>query len=179
MIKISENIQLRIIIKDDCELLFNLMNEIYPPAYQHFWVDAGKWYINSQYSEENILKELFDEKASYYFILYDNEIVGSFRFIWDEKLKGLEDRKQVKLHRIYIHPKTQGKGIGQKLISWLENLAIQENYKTIWLDAMNEQAQAFEFYKKLGYTYHSHTFLPFDLMHEKLRKMSQLYKKLT
>ena len=179
MIKISQNLVLKSILKNDCESLFNLMNEIYPTAYKHFWTDDGKWYVNSQYTEENILKELSDKKASYYFILFKNEIVGNLRFIWDENLTGLQDEKQVKLHRIYLHPKTQGKGIGKKTISWLEDLAQQKGYNTIWLDAMNEQEQAFQFYKKLGYTYHSHTFLPFDLMHEKLRKMSQIYKKLT
>jgi GNAT superfamily N-acetyltransferase len=70
----------------------------------------------------------------------------------------------------------QGKGIGKKLMAWLENKAKQKSYEIIWLDAMNEQQQSFQFYKKLGYKYHSHIFLPFDLLHEAVRKMNQLYK---
>jgi hypothetical protein len=42
---------------------------------------------------------------------------------------------------------------------------------------MNEQPQAFQFYKKLGYKYHSHIVLPFDLLYDAVRKMSQVYKK--
>ncbi len=154
------------------------MTIIYPPAYSHFWTDNGASYIKSQYSKENILKELSEEKADYYFILFNDEVIGNFRFIWDKKLKGLSEEKQVKLHRVYLHPKTQGNGIGKQLISWLEKKAIEKGFQIIWLDAMNEQKQAFKFYEKLGYRYYSHVLLPFGLMHEEVRKMIQVYKKI-
>lgn len=176
MISITKNIQLKSIETSDSVKLFKLMQEIYPPAYQHFWVDDGDWYVNTQYSKENILKELLEENTEYYFIIFNDEIVGNFRVVWDVKLKGLIEEKQVKLHRVYLHPKTQGKGIGKILLMWLEQKAKDKNYKIIWLDAMDEQPQAFKFYKKVGFKYHSHTFLPFKLMHNEVRKMSQLYK---
>ena len=178
MIEISENIQLKTITKEDYNFLFRLMNEIYPAAYSSFWIDEGDWYLNSQYSKENILKELLQQNAEYYFVIYKDEIVGNFRIVWDEKLAGLSPEKQLKLHRIYLHQKTQGKGVGKQLMLWLEEKARQKKYQIIWLDAMDEKPQAFQFYKKLGYNYHSHTFLPFDLMLDEVRKMSQLYKKL-
>ncbi|WP_339881172.1 GNAT family N-acetyltransferase [Polaribacter vadi] len=179
MIKISQNLQLKIITKEDCKNLFTLMKEIYPLAYSHFWNDDGNWYVNSQYSKENILKELSQENAEYYFILFKDEIIGNFRIIWDDKLSNLSEEKQLKLHRIYLHPKIQGKGIGKQLMIWLEEKAKQKDYKIIWLDAMDAQPQAFQFYKKLDYNYHSHVFLPFNLMHDEVRKMSQLYKIIT
>jgi hypothetical protein len=43
---------------------------------------------------------------------------------------------------------------------------------------MDAKLQAFEFYKNLGYQYQSHVFLNFELMHNEVRKMSQVYKKL-
>ncbi|MFK8060974.1 MAG: GNAT family N-acetyltransferase [Polaribacter sp.] len=154
------------------------MSEIYPPAYKHFWDDNGAWYVNSQYSKENFLKELSVENADYYFISIDTEIVGNMRIIWDEKLADLSEEKQVKLHRLYLHQKTQGKGIGKTLLSWLEEKAKEKSHKIIWLDAMDSQPQAFQFYKKLGYRYYSHTFLDFKNMLDSVRKMSQLYKKM-
>ena len=178
MITLSENIQLKPILSSDSVALFKLMKEVYPLAYSHFWLDKGDWYVDSQYSTTHILKELSVENAEYYFVIYKDEIVGNFRFVWDEKLLGLSEEKQVKLHRIYLHQKTQGKGIGKELLAWLDEKAQQKGYEIIWLDAMDEQPQAFEFYKKMGYKYHSHTFLPFDLLHKEVRKMSQVYKKL-
>jgi len=178
MIHVTENIQLKEISTLDTATLFNVMKETYPLAYHHFWKDKGAFYINSQYNKDHILKELNQENADYYFVLFNDEIIGNFRIIWDEKLEGLSEEKQVKLHRIYLHQKTQGKGIGKKLLSWLEEKAIKKGYKIIWLDAMNKQPQAFQFYKKLGYKYHSHTFLEYDLLFENVRKMSQVYKTL-
>ena len=154
------------------------MNEIYTTAYKHFWQDAGNWYVNTQYSLENITKEIAQENAAYYFVIYNDEIIGNLRIIWDEKLAGISAKKQVKLHRLYLHQKAQGKGLGKILLNWLEQNAKAKEYKIIWLDALDAKSQAFQFYKKLGYEYHSHTFLPFELMHNKVRKMSQVYKKL-
>ncbi|MCH3881330.1 MULTISPECIES: GNAT family N-acetyltransferase [Tenacibaculum] len=176
MIKVTENIQLQPILSSDSDRLFTLMKEVYPLAYAHFWQDNGDWYVNTQYSKENILKELSQEKTEYYFVLFKGEIIGNFRIIWDEELEGLSEEKQVKLHRIYLHKNTQGNGIGKTLLSWLDKKAKEKGYTIIWLDAMDAQPQAFQFYKKLGYKYHSHTFLPFDLLHDEVRKMSQVYK---
>jgi len=176
MIKISTHLFLEPIKTSDDKMLHSLMKEIYPPAYSHFWTDNGDWYVNSNYSKETILKELSNEQAEYYFILFKKEVVGVFRIIWDEKLNGLSATKQVKLHRLYLHPKIHGNGIGKELLSWLEEKAKKNNYSTIWLDAMNEQPQAFQFYKKRGFKYHSHAFLPFKLLKGKVRKMSQVYK---
>lgn len=178
MFKISENIHLKEIKNTDSKTLFKLMKEIYPPAYKHFWTDNGEWYVNTQYSKENILEELSQENADYYFILFNNEIIGNFRILWNETLEGLQVEKQIKIHRIYLHKKIQGKGIGKKLLSWIEEKAIKKNYSVIWLDTMDKQPQAFQFYKKLGYKYHSHTFLSYKLLFEDVRKMSQVYKRI-
>jgi len=118
MIDITETLQLKPILKTDTKTLFTLMKEIYPLAYSCFWTDQGDWYVNTQYCEKNILKELLEENSEDYFILFNNEVVGNFRFIWDEKLTGLSKDNQLKLHRIYLHPKAQGNGIGKTLLAW-------------------------------------------------------------
>jgi GNAT superfamily N-acetyltransferase len=155
------------------------MKEIYFAAYSHFWTDEGDWYVKEQYAKVNLEKELAEENAPYYFILFKNEIVGIFRFVWEEKLDDILGEKQLKLHRIYLHPMAQGKGIGKKLLLWLEQKALKKGYLIVWLDAMDKQIDSFEFYRKLGYSYHNHVFLPFDLMHKEFRRMSQIYKRLS
>ena len=178
MIYISENIQLKEILSTDFDTLFSLMNKIYPAAYSHFWQDDGNWYVNTQYSKEKIDRELLEKKSENYFVIFNNEIIGNFRIIWQEKLGDFDDKKCVKLHRIYLHQKTQGNGIGKAILKWLEKQAIKKQYEIVWLDAMDEKPQAFIFYKRLGYQYYSHCFLDFELLHDEVRKMSQLYKKL-
>ena len=176
MIHISKDIQLKKIYNSDSESLFILMKEIYSYTYSHFWKDNGDWYINSQYSKESLLKDLSQKNSDYYFIIYKSEIVGNFRVIWDEKLKGYSKEKQLKLHRVYLNQKIHGEGIGKKLIFWLEEKAAKKGYQMIWLDAMDAQPQAFKFYKKLGYKYFSHELLTYNLLYNEVRKMSQFYK---
>jgi GNAT superfamily N-acetyltransferase len=178
MIKLTEDLQLRTVFSSDTEALSKLMTDIYYATYSQFWTDNGDWYVKTQYSKESLLKELSEEKSENYFVLFKDEIIGNFRVVWDEKLAGVSEEKQVKLHRIYLHQKRQGSGIGKKLLSWLDENAIKKGYEIIWLDAMNKQPQAFQFYKKLGYKYHSHVFLTFSFLFESVRKMSQLYKKI-
>jgi len=178
MIKVSEYIKLKEVSNLDSETLYKLMKEIYPLAYSHFWIDNGNWYVNKHYAKERLLKELLEENSDNYFILFKDKIIGNFRIIWDDKLAGLTQEKQVKLHRVYLHQNTQGNGIGNELMAWLENKAKEKGYKIIWLDAMNEQPQAFQFYKKQGNKYHSHIFLPFKLLLDEVRKMSQVYKEI-
>ena len=179
MIRISNSIQLQEIQVEDFKILETLMDDVYKAAYKHFWKDEGNWYIQSQFSKSNLEKELSEDNTSYYFVLFNAEIVGIFRILWDKKLLRLENKKSLKLHRIYLHKNTQGKGIGKQLLAWLEEEAVKKQYELIWLDTMDEQLQAFEFYKKLGYQYHSHCFLDFELLFDEVRKMSQVYKNIT
>ena len=178
MLFLTEHLSLKEINRENYSQLYPLMCAVYPLAYRHFWTDNGSWYVNTQYSKENILRELSEEKSEYYFVIFKDDIIGNFRIIWDENLEGLSEEKQVKLHRIYLHQKVQGKGIGKNIVSWLENRVKEKGYKIIWLDAMNEQPQAFQFYKNLGFKYYSHIFLEYDLLNQNVRKMSQLYKTL-
>ena len=176
MISIDNKVQLQPILPTDIARLQELMWDIYPPAYSHFWEDKGFFYIHNQYSEKQILKELSQKNTQYYFIVFNNEIVGNFRVVWNEKLAGLSQEKQLKLHRLYLHPKTQHKGVGKTILSWLEEQARFKDYQILWLDTMEKQEQAFQFYQKRGYKYHAHVFLPFNLMHDSFRKMNQVYK---
>lgn len=120
MIQVTNDITLQPILTSDSKELYALMEEIYPPAYHLFWKDDCSWYINSQYSQENVLQELNQQNAEYYFIEYKGKKVGNFRFIWDEKLERGSSEKEVKLHRIYLHKNIQGKGIGKLILQWLE-----------------------------------------------------------
>ena len=61
-------------------------------------------------------------------------------------------------------------------MNWLENTAKERRYDLIWLDAMNAQPKPFQFYRNLGYQYHSHCLLDFKELYDGFRKMSQLYK---
>jgi len=178
MISVTKNIQLQKITVSDIDVLHTLLSEIYPPAYQDLWKDNGAWYVQEMYSKKNVTKELLEEKAAYYFVVFNDKIIGNFRVIWDEQLPQFSFKKTVKLHRIYLHQNTQGNGIGKQLMTWLEKKATKKGYQILWLDVMDCKEKVFNFYKNLGFVTVSHTFLPYKLLHKNVRKMSQVYKEL-
>ncbi len=176
LIQLSETISLRVISFADASELKQLMHCIYPPAYKHLWEDDGHWYVEQTFSKENLEKELTDSKASYCFVAYRQETIGILRLIHDVDLADLPALKATKLHRIYLDPKTHGKAIGKFLMEWVTQQATDNGSKLLWLEAMDTQEQALQFYKKLGYTISSDFRLTFDLMHTHLRGMHTMYK---
>lgn len=58
--------------------------------------------------------------------------------------------KIVRLHKIYLLPEAQGKGVGKLLISEIEKIANQLNQIGISLN-VNRFNKAFDFYTKIGF----------------------------
>jgi len=58
---------------------------------------------------------------------------------------------QTKLHKLYILPGTQGKGIGKRLLDTVEAIAIQAGQNKLLLN-VNRYNSAFGFYEKNGFT---------------------------
>ena len=178
LIKVSNSIQLQEITLNNQVELYDLMREIYLPMYHHLWEDKGEWYLNELYLKENLQKELLEENQEYYFVLYEGETIGIVRVISNVDINGFLDKKAIMLHRIYLHPKTQGKGIGKELLNWIENISKERNNETLWLKAMDTQEQALLFYQKKGFSIIKKTSLEFTLLHKDLRGMYIMSKSL-
>ncbi|MFD2036086.1 GNAT family N-acetyltransferase [Belliella marina] len=76
----------------------------------------------------------------------------------DEKFLGFcsyelasENSKKVKIHKIYILPNTQGKGIGRKLIDEVKKLTIQNGFGSLYLNVNRFNLGAIDFYLYLGF----------------------------
>jgi GNAT superfamily N-acetyltransferase len=177
MISITHNIQLQDIKIEDQPKLMKLLEGIYPPAYRHLWINEDcSFYFNKFYNLDNLKLELADPNAAYYFVIYKSNLVGIFRFIFDESFKDFPDKKSTYLNRIYLSEAAQGKGVAKALFLWLESCVKQRGNTMIWLKAMDSQNQALRFYEKQGYNYGTITHLDFELIHSHLRGMNTLYK---
>lgn len=178
MIRISEHIRLRPISLDDHTKLYELMKRIYPPAYHEYWKDGGQWYVNDLYNHENIQKELEEEDTLYYFVLFEEQIIGIFRIVYHVDPYGEKDMDFVKLHRLYLDQTIQNRGVGKQLMKWLIDKVTKEGYPKLWLDAMEQQPQALHFYQKQGFVITDKVALPFPLLIDEYRGMFKMVKKL-
>ncbi|WP_242094238.1 GNAT family N-acetyltransferase [Aestuariivivens sediminicola] len=151
MITLDKNLCLKSIDTSDGDTLFNLMQTIYPPVYGHLWVDNGDSYLQELYSESNLRLELKDPKAYYYFVIFKYKLVGILRVITNTSMPGVMSNSMVKLQRIYLSPKIQGKGIGKHILNWIEETFCKENGAALWLEVMDSQPQAIGFYENMGF----------------------------
>ena len=78
------------------------------------------------------------------------------------QIKWLTDgRKALVIHRLSVHPSSQGKGIGRAFMDFIEAYAVQNQYSCIRLDAYSENAGALRLYEKMGYQRLGQVFFPF------------------
>lgn len=164
-IKIGEQLYLDTVRLSKQQDLLQLMMDIYRPVYQHLWFDDGSGYVNSQFNQENLAAELAHPKTGFFFVVYNQEYVGILRFLMDTPTAKLSEPNTTKLHRIYLSPSVHGLGFGKVLIEWLAKFASENSQQSIWLECMDTQLAAYNFYKKMGFA----TFDPFILDSPKMR----------
>lgn len=146
---VTDEIILKPISANDISKLQQLMFSIYPPIYAHLWKDGGQNYLRKIYSKSNIQQELQNQQSKYFFILFNEQTVGILKYILDKSYR-TDKSKMMKLHRIYLTNAVRGKSIGSILLKWLERQYALD-FEEIWLEVMDTQVKAIQFYKKLGY----------------------------
>ena len=78
------------------------------------------------------------------------------------------DKDKIKLRQVAVKQEYQGQGIGSALVTLAEQIAKNENYKMIILDA---RLSAKEFYEKLNYSQIGKQFMKVGLPHVKMMKL--------
>ena len=62
-----------------------------------------------------------------------------------------DNKNNIYIHRLAIHPEQQGKGYAQKLMNFAEQFAIENNYSSIRLDTFSQNKRNQKFYELRGY----------------------------
>lgn len=88
------------------------------------------------------------EKSTYFIALENEEVIGGVGIY---PSNGLPD-DTVELVKMYLAPKSRGKGLGKQLMKKCIALAEEIGYKNIYLESMPELAAAVSAYEKLGFT---------------------------
>ena len=179
MVSISEFIQLQSITIKDHSKLVSLMNRIYPPAYNYIWTNKDcNFYFERFYNLNNFKNELAEKEAEYYFVYYETKLTGILRVHFNKALKTMPKKSGCYVNRIYLSEETQGKGIGLKLMNWVEQRAKANENDLIWLEAMDSKKQALQFYSKLGFTKSHKERLDFEPLLVDFREMIVFFKTL-
>ncbi len=98
------------------------------------------------------------EKESLYLMINKGVPVGTITF--DENQDDVfnhvdwknNEGKFIVIHRIAVFPTWQKKGVGRKLIEFVEQYAQENNYKSVRLDISSSNQKLIELYEKIGFT---------------------------
>jgi diamine N-acetyltransferase len=97
------------------------------------------------YSELSLIEQMQKQEQLFY-IAYEETIALAFMAIEHN----YKNKAVTRIHKIYILPEAQGKGMGKKLIDFVENTA-KENHSTALSLNVNRFNTALAFYQKLGF----------------------------
>ena len=104
-----------------------------------------RYMLNWMYDLETLKKQI--RSGHRFFVCFEDGIPLGFI--------GMEpyhpDKQKIKIHKLYVLPETQGKGIGKLLFGKAKELASSLNIPTIVLN-VNRFNKAVDFYKHLGFT---------------------------
>lgn len=106
--------------------------------------------------KNNTLYILRDQKKCIGMIVLNEDQDNEYQKVnWNGEEEGV-----LVIHRLCIHPDRRGKGLANKLMNFAEEYAIENNYKSIRLDAYSANIAAVRLYEKRGYNKIGQVFFP-------------------
>lgn len=130
----------------DFKTIQDIAYQTWPIAYGEILSQEQMAYmLDAFYHEEALSDSVLNKGHHFVLAKEDKEILGFASF--ENHYKSMS---QTKIHKIYILPQTQGKGIGKKLIDFVENQAKEKGFERMILN-VNRFNKALFFYQKVGF----------------------------
>lgn len=131
--------------KQQLTLIKNMAAEIWPHNYKNM-ISAAQidYMLKMMYSDTSLLEQM--QKNHIFLLAEENQKYLGFA----SYQLHFKNNKETRLHKIYVLPETQGKGVGKKLLQEVIKIACEHNDKEISL-TVNRNNEAQHFYKKLGF----------------------------
>lgn len=122
-----------------------LAYKIWPDTYGQILSKEQLEYMLSNFYSIESLENQFESGHVFLFVEEDGQYLGFAAYEVDCKEKG-----KTKLHKIYVMPNTQGKGIGKFLLNEVEQRTKNAENKYLFLN-VNKYNNAISFYEKQGF----------------------------
>jgi ribosomal protein S18 acetylase RimI-like enzyme len=131
---------------NDYKTIQDIAHQTWPIAYGEILQKAQLDYMLDAFYNEEALKDSVVNKGHHFVLAKEGNVTLGFA----SYEHNYNQQPQTKIHKIYILPQTQGKGIGKILIDFIENTA-KENHSTALSLNVNRFNKALHFYQKLGF----------------------------
>lgn len=131
---------------NDIKQIQNIVNITWPITYGEILSKEQLDYMLGLFYSTEALKEQYNKKIQLFYMIDEDET--NIGFIGIEH--NYNGEAVTKIHKIYLLPETQGKGIGKKVIDEIGKLASENNSTALSLN-VNRFNSALGFYKKIGF----------------------------
>ena len=131
---------------EQLSIIQDLAYKIWPSTYGEILSKIQLDYMLDKFYNLNYLQNQLENGQHFILISNENVIVGfaSYEF-------NFENSNKTKVHKIYVLPEIQGKGVGKILMDFIRNKAIENTNLGLLLN-VNRFNKAITFYEKYGFT---------------------------
>jgi ribosomal protein S18 acetylase RimI-like enzyme len=137
-------VTIRLANTDDLVTVEQLAREIWPVTYGPLLTaEQLEYMLDLIYNNAALRNQMQNQQHTFLMVEQDGEPVAFAAYSTVEP--GIS-----KLHKIYVHQKTQGQGIGKQLVDYIVSQLQTQNIHTLRLN-VNRQNKARFFYEKLGF----------------------------
>ena len=103
-------------------------------------------YLAEKFNKEQIIDEIQTPKTIFLLVELKSEVIGYAKMRMN--LVENPDEKSLEIERIYISKNYHGQKYGAMLIQKCIDLAIENNYESLWLGVWEHNPKAMNFYQK-------------------------------
>ena len=129
---------------NDLVTVEQLAHEIWPGTYgQILAAEQLSYMLQLIYSQPALQQQMQQQHHQFLMAELDDQPVGFADY-------SLIEPGVYKLHKLYVHASTQGKGVGKALIDHIIEKLLPQNVHTLRLN-VNRYNKARQFYEKLGF----------------------------
>ncbi|MEN8797925.1 MAG: GNAT family N-acetyltransferase [Flavobacteriaceae bacterium] len=128
---------------DDIALVVALADSIWREHYTPIIGRDQVDYMLLNFQSAEAIKSQIDEGASYYLLLHNNSPAGYFSFYLKES--------ELFLSKIYLRKSLRGKGLGGKMLDFIQDEAANNGLKQISLTVNKNNTKTIAAYSKLGF----------------------------
>jgi diamine N-acetyltransferase len=124
-----------------------LAYQIWPVTYHNIISAAQMEYMLDKMYSAATLQHQIDHLGHQFLLILQEDTAIAFA---SYSMKSMETPSLFRLHKIYISPEAQGKGIGKKILNYLIQDIQPKGAQTLELN-VNRHNPAFHFYTKIGF----------------------------
>lgn len=108
-------------------------------------------YLDDNFNTGQLTKEISNPGSTFFLALINNIVVGYLKINTDFAQTEFNNHDELEIERIYIKKEYLGKSIGQSLLDYALNVAVQMDKKLVWLGVWEKNFRAIRFYEKNGF----------------------------